>query len=214
MLTAHEIRSITNTGGVGIRIVIDPFDLSQLNPNSYNLTLSPHMKWYPGKLPLDVRHPPQAAHITIPEDGFVLEPGELYLGCTQEYTESHNLIPMINGRSSLARLGISVHQTGGFGDIGFCGNWTLEITCIKPVRIYAGMKFAQVCWFRPYGTVDMEYHGKYQHSKSEKPIDSRISTELLSGALFEECDPTNPDHLTDPRTAAGLKGDPNYKDIP
>jgi dCTP deaminase len=166
----------------GARIVIEPWDEKQLNPNSYNLTLSKNMRWYPGKLALDVRKKPLcSAHVIIPEGGFVLEPNELYLGCTNEYTESHGLIPMINGRSSLARLGISVHQTGGFGDIGFKGNWTLEITCIRPVRIYADMEFAQLCWFRPFGEIDQVYDGKYQDSKSDDPVGSRIANEFDGG---------------------------------
>jgi dCTP deaminase len=189
MLTAAEIRKMVCRGAGGDKdykadkhgahIVIDPWDEWHLNPNSYDLTLSKNMRWYPGKAELDVRKEPLcSAHVIIPDGGFVLEPDELYLGCTNEYTESHNLIPMINGRSSLARLGISVHQTGGFGDIGFRGNWTLEITCIRPVRIYADMKFAQLCWFWPYGEINMTYDGKYQDSKSDDPVGSRISKEF------------------------------------
>jgi len=204
MLTANEIRNMVcraedgyMVSKDGARIVIDPWYEDQLNPNSYNLRLSKNMRWYPGKKELDVKKEPNCtAHIIIPEDGFVLEPGELYLGCTIEYTESHGLVPMINGRSSLARLGISIHQTGGFGDIGFCGNWTLEITCIRPVRIYAGMEFAQLCWFRPDGEVEKVYEGKYQNSRSDDPVGSRISNEFERG---------------DPRTAADLKGGPAYR---
>lgn len=181
MLTAAEIKKCVFGRGYE-KIVIEPWDERKLNPNSYNLTLSKNMRWYPGKYILDVRKKPLcSAHVSIPEDGFVLEPHELFLGCTNEYTESHNLVPMINGRSSLARLGISVHQTGGFGDIGFCGNWTLEITCIRPVRIYAGMEFAQLCWFKPTGNIDKIYQGKYQHSQSDDPVGSRIADEFTEG---------------------------------
>jgi dCTP deaminase len=159
-------------------LVIDPWNEEQLNPNSYNLRLSKHMMYYPGRLELDVKQEPPQAAIIIPEDGFVLQPGELYLGCTVEYTESIDLVPMINGRSSLARLGISIHQTGGFGDIGFKGHWTLEVTCIKPIRIYAGMEIAQLCWFNPEGPVDMEYNGKYQNSTFDRPVVSRMHREF------------------------------------
>ena len=193
MLTAYEICRVAEPGRdqYAPRIVIDPWNSKQLNPNSYNLTLSEKMLWYPGEAPLDVREASCATPLVIPEGGFVLQPGELYLGCTKEYTESHNLIPMINGRSSLARLGISVHQTGGFGDISYCGNWTLEITCVKAVKIYAGMEFAQLCWFRPDGRINKTYGGKYQNSRSTTPVGSRISNE------FEH---------SDPRTAAIMKG--------
>lgn len=138
----------------------------------------------------------------------VLEPGELYLGCSNEYTESTLCVPMINGRSSLARLGISVHQTGGFGDIGFCGHWTLEITVVKPVRIYPNIKFAQLCWFVPAGAVTVTYTGKYQASRSAVPVESRIHREMMPEAHKASIK----DFEDDPRTAAGMKGGPAHKE--
>ena len=174
MLTANEILKRIQLG----TIKIDPFNENNLNPNSYDLTLSKYISHYTKNLELDVVKFGVPIPGLIPTDGIVLKPGILYLGCTQEYTESLTCIPMINGRSSLARLGISVHQTGGFGDIGFCGNWTLEITVVQPVKIYPGIKFAQLCWFEPTGIVDKLYEGKYQNSKSTVPIGSKIYNEL------------------------------------
>ena len=63
--------------------------------------------------------------ITIPEDGLLLEPQKLYLGRTIEYTATEGYVPMLEGRSSIGRLGLFVHVTAGFGDIGFKGFWTL-----------------------------------------------------------------------------------------
>jgi dCTP deaminase len=180
MLTANEIRKLTqhrlpyfDETRDGARIVIDPWNPEQLNPNSYDLTLSNVLKTYTDEQ-LDVRIQPHHTSIAIPVGGLILKPGVLYLGCSKEYTESHGLIPMINGKSSLARLGISVHQTGGFGDIGFCGNWTLEITVVTPIRIFPSMRFAQLCWFRPDGCIDLRYNGRYQHSRSTSPVVSRM----------------------------------------
>lgn len=180
MFTAREILRHIDNG----TIVIEPFNPDYLNPNSYDLTLAPKLLWYPGKAPLDLKTKRRPATCFIPEGGMVLEPGELYLGCTAEYTESHDCIPLIEGRSSFARLGVSVHQTGGFGDIGFKGNWTLEITVVKPVRIYAGLRFAQICWFKPEGEVDRVYEGKYQN-QADEPVESRLHRELLPFAYKE-----------------------------
>lgn len=174
MLTAHEIRTMVHSRGMQAQLVIDPWNPEQLNPNSYDLTLSPIIKIYDETQGvLDVRKEMVVREGEIPDHGLVLEPNELYLGCSNEYTESHGLVPMINGKSSLARLGISVHQTGGFGDIDFYGHWTLEITVVKPVRVYPNMRIAQLCWFLPVGFINMRYKGKYQNSKSAAPIQSR-----------------------------------------
>ncbi len=87
----------------------------------------------------------------IPEEGFVLEPNTLYLGVTAEYTESHAHVPFLEGKSSTGRLGIDIHATAGKGDVGFCNAWTLEISCIQPVRIYAGMPIGQLIYFAVEG---------------------------------------------------------------
>ena len=107
-------------------IIIDPFDERNLNPNSYNLTLHNELITYE-EVVLDMRQPNRVRRIVIPEDGLVLGPNQLYLGRAVERTETHNLVPMIQGRSSVGRLGLSVDATAGFGDVGFSGFWTLEM---------------------------------------------------------------------------------------
>lgn len=94
--------------------------------------------------PLDMKQEMKLHIQKIPEEGYVLQPGVLYLARTMEYTETHKFVPMLEGRSSVGRLGISIHSTAGFGDIGFCGYWTLEISCVQPVRIYAGVEICQI----------------------------------------------------------------------
>lgn len=175
MLTAPSIQ-----GAIARReIVVDPFAFGQLNANSYDLRLAKNLVCYSDDI-LDVRKDnPTYTHV-IHDDGFVLHPGQLYLGCTLEYTESHAFIPMINGKSSLARLGLAVHVTGGFGDLGFCGHWTLEMAVIRPLRIYTGMRIAQVCWFSPSEKSDFLYCGKYQNSTSENPVSSRMFRDFRS----------------------------------
>ena len=69
--------------------------------------------------------------INIPDDGLLLEPNKLYLGRTVEYTRTDKFIPMLEGRSSTGRLGLFIHVTAGFGDVGFAGYWTLEMFCIQ-----------------------------------------------------------------------------------
>ena len=148
---------------IGREIIIEPFDESRLNPNSYNLSLHNELLTYTSES-LDMRHATPTQKILIPPEGFVLNPGKLYLGRTSEYTRTENFIPMLEGRSSIGRLGICIHVTAGFGDVGFAGYWTLELFCVQPVRIYAGVQIAQIY----YHTISEPYepytNGKYQNN--------------------------------------------------
>ena len=88
---------------------------------------------------------------------------------TLQYTETHGMVPMLEGRSSVGRLGLFVHVTAGFGDIGFCGFWTLEISCIQPVRIYAGVGICQIFYHTISGSYDSYESGKYQRNSGIQP---------------------------------------------
>ena len=146
---------------LGIDIKIDPFDSSRLNPNSYNLRLHNRMFVYRSPI-LDMKKDNECRELYIPDDGLVLYPNCLYLGRTEEYTETNNLVPMLEGRSSVGRLGICIHVTAGFGDVGFKGFWTLEIHCIKPVRIYPFVEICQIYYHTIEGDFEPYTSGKYQ----------------------------------------------------
>jgi dCTP deaminase len=153
---------------------IEPFDPAHCGPNSYDLTLAPELVCYDVQAALgqclDARADNPTFRFAIPPEGYVLQPGRLYLAATVERTECHGLVPVLNGRSSVGRLGVSVHVTAGFGDDGFAGRWTLEITAVHPVRVYAGMRIAQVAFFALEGG-RKPYAGKYQGQRA--PVASR-----------------------------------------
>jgi dCTP deaminase len=149
--------------GLGTKIIIDPFVPSQLNPNSYNLRLHDELRVYDSSA-LDMRLENTSQPIEIPPQGLLLKPNTLYLGRTVEYTETHDYVPMLEGRSSIGRLGLFVHITAGFGDVGFCGYWTLEIFCVQPIRIYAGVEICQVFYHTIDGEYDTYHSGKYQNN--------------------------------------------------
>jgi dCTP deaminase len=172
ILSGHEIQS-----QLGANIVIDPFEPANLNPNSYNLTLHDELITYE-EVVLDMRKANRVRRIAIPSDGLVLSPNQLYLGRTAERTETHNLVPMIEGRSSIGRLGLFVHVTAGFGDVGFCGFWTLEMFAVQPVRIYAGVQICQIFYHEIRGDVTEYVSNKYQHNRDIQP-----------SLLFKELDP-------------------------
>jgi dCTP deaminase len=152
---------------LGRDIKIEPFDRGQLNPNSYNLTLHHELMVYE-EVVLDMAKANRVRRVTVPAEGLVLSPNQLYLGRTSERTETHNLVPMIEGRSSVGRLGLFVHVTAGFGDVGFCGFWTLEMFAVQPVRIYAGVPICQIFYHEIAGSI-VEYDSKYQNNRDIQP---------------------------------------------
>ena len=164
ILTGEEIKS-----QLGKNIIIEPFDEKLLNPNSYNLRLHDELIVYE-EIVLDVRRPNRYRRHIIPPEGFVLQPHKLYLGRTIERTETHNFVPMLEGRSSIARLGLFINVSAGVGDVGFCGYWTLELVAVHPIRIYPGLAICQILYMAVQGAIN-EYRngGKYQNNQDIQP---------------------------------------------
>ena len=149
-------------------INIVPYCKSRLNPNSYNLRLHDTLLVYDDDV-LDMKKENTASEIVIPPEGLVLQPNKLYLGRTLEYTSTFNCVPMLEGRSSVGRLGLFIHATAGFGDVGFCGFWTLEMSYIKPIRIYAGVEVCQIYYHTIKGRYESYAGGKYQANTGIQP---------------------------------------------
>lgn len=157
-------------------ILIEPFRPDCLGTNSYDVHLGKHLATYKDRV-LDARQHNKIEHFEIPADGFVLQPGTLYLGVTEEYTETHAHVPFLEGKSSTGRLGIDIHATAGKGDVGFCNTWTLEISCAQPVRIYRGMPIGQLIYFVTEGEISNYYNKKANakyNKRTIKPVESMM----------------------------------------
>lgn len=153
---------------VGKNIIIEPYNPNQLNPNSYNLRLHDQLLVY-DEPELDMKKQNKVVEISIPDEGLVLQPNRLYLGRTVEYTKTTGVVPMLEGRSSVGRLGLFIHVTAGFGDVGFSGYWTLEMFCVSPIRIYAGVEICQIYYHSITGDYQEYESGKYQNNKGIQP---------------------------------------------
>lgn len=188
ILTAWSIDQAIKKGKIGI----EPFDSSNIGINSYDLHIGNKMKTIApnvfqmvqctpepnefgaipsvlmtkevGHIELDLKKKIEYNETEIPDEGIMLVPNELYLIPTIEKISTNYYEPIITGRSSSGRAGISVHCEAGFGDIGFSGNWTLQVKTTYPVRIYPGMSLAQVYFLSPCGKITKLYKGKYQNS--------------------------------------------------
>ena len=151
-------------------ITITPFDEKCLGSNSYDLHLGKQLKIYKNTLPYGMypaleyhkgrvysmpRNPRflldpcdaeshKTTELEIPNHGVILSPSIGYLGHTVEYTETYNLFPYIDGKSSVGRNFILNHHTAGRGDDGFCGQWTLEIKTLYPTVVYPDMRIGQI----------------------------------------------------------------------
>ncbi len=157
-------------------IIIEPFTAECLGTNSYDVHLGKYLATYKDRV-LDAKKHNAIEHFEIPKDGYVLQPGILYLGVTLEYTETHAHVPFLEGKSSTGRLGIDIHATAGKGDVGFCNTWTLEISCSQPVRIYAGMPIGQLIYFNVEGDIATMYNTKNDakyNNKTTRPVESMM----------------------------------------
>lgn len=157
-------------------IVISPFDQRHLGTNSYDVHLGRWLAVYKNDI-LDAREHNQVEYFQIPDDGLILLPHRLYLGVTEEYTETHRHVPFLEGKSSIGRLGIDIHATAGKGDVGFCNTWTLEISVKQPVRVYHGMPIGQLIYFEIAGEIGTGYASKIgakYTARTDRPVESMM----------------------------------------
>lgn len=162
------------------QIQITPFCANQLGVNSYDLHLGPKMLCLNKVGILDTKEDVSEFYTpqTVKNDGngkgdyFELWPGILYLGVTAEYTETHGFIPVMEGKSSLGRMGIECHVCAGMGDDGFCGYWTLEIRVMVPTKMYIGMPIGQIVYHSVLGVSNSGYKkaGSYNNAAQEPGI--------------------------------------------
>lgn len=157
-------------------ILLKPYDRKCLGTNSYDVHLGKYLAVYKDRV-LDAKKHNQIDVFEIPEEGFVLEPGTLYLGVTDEYTETHAHVPFLEGKSSVGRLGIDIHATAGKGDVGFCNQWTLEISVKMPVRVYYKMPIGQLIYFKVSGEIENLYNKKSNAKYNDRtpyPVESMM----------------------------------------
>lgn len=104
------------------------------------------------------------------EDGFILKPGEFVLGHTQEVVSiPDDLVGVVHGRSSWARIGINPHL-GGYIDPGFEGQITLELSNLtdSAIKIRTGQRFCQIAFHELNEPASEPYRGKYQKDRGAK----------------------------------------------
>lgn len=167
MLTGDEIIKEVENGN----IIIKPFNKILANPNSYNMTLSDELLVYTDDV-LDCAKINNTKKIKIPKNGLILAPGTLYIAKTNEITKTDKYVPQISGRSSIGRIGLTVHTCASLGTVGYEGSWSLGLTCVRPTKVYPGMELCQIYFFPIEGKINKKYIGKYQSKKDITPSKS------------------------------------------
>jgi dCTP deaminase len=187
---AEEIRSPSRSGGILSdsailkniakgSIQISPFNPLHVNPVSVDLTLGRNVVEYVIDGPLDARVPPKTKNYKIPDEGILLQPGRAYLMHTEEALRSDKYVTVLDGKSSLGRLFISVHETAGYIDVGFEGQITLEVSVAHFVRVYAGMRFCQVRYHSVVGEpTPYEKKGHYKGALARGAVASLAHEQL------------------------------------
>lgn len=166
MLIREAILHEVNNGNIEIK----PFNEDKVNPNSVDVTLGLTVHkvltdvW--GKLDLKKEYGTKVVELPT-----TLLPGQLYLAATQEWMTSSKYIMCYEGRSTMARYGLTSHQSAGFGDLGFAGHWTLELSVVKPLVIYPNMRIGQVMFYKPeaLGLDVSMYRGNYNNEYQRFP---------------------------------------------
>ena len=167
ILTGNEIRREVHEG----RIVVDPFDDSNINPNSYNYRLGLEIMELRGDRIYDLLDAPASGPLeTIPEDGLVLRPGRLYLCSTAETLGSDYYVTSLIGKSSMGRLGLFLQISADLGHQGRIHRWTLELRCCQPIRVYPNMLIGQVSFWKTEGE-PMSSRGYY--ARFDRPTPKR-----------------------------------------
>jgi dCTP deaminase len=151
-------------------IKIDPFSVENITTNSYDISLGHNLLRYTSEV-IDPKKENSYEIFTIPTSGHLMTAGTFLLGETLEKFGSDHYVPIIHGKSGIARMGLFVHITADLFDIGYYGKSTLQLFATLPVRLFAEMKIAQVTFWKPKGVIEL-YRGKYQNSS--KPTPSQI----------------------------------------
>lgn len=187
ILPDHEIFKARANGALGI----EPFNADQIQPASYDMRLGNFYRYYSNPAfpdpaisrPFDTIDPKSPDRRTvlseIPEEGLALGEKNFILASTVEKIRiPDHLVGRVEGKSSLARMGLFVHVTAGFVDPGFDGNITLELFNGNhfAIKLYPGMLICQMSFERLSSPADKPYGfgatGSKYLNNPEGPVES------------------------------------------
>ena len=190
ILSDRTIREELDAG----RIVIDPFEPSNVQPSSVDLRCDHLFRVFRNHTTSYIDPKQRQEDLTelvdVPEgEAFILHPGEFVLGSTYERVAlPNNLVARLEGKSSLGRLGLLIHSTAGFVDAGWDGHLTLELSNVAnlPIAVYPGMKIGQISFIQMTTDADNPYGGAVTGSKYQGQRGPTPSRAYLNFAASDE----------------------------
>ncbi len=166
VLTHDKIIERINQGDIGI----SPFDSKSVGAASVDFHLGSQFRIFePSEQAYHLNNQADykdITRLTTVKDHFVLNPNQMVLGITQEKLKlSNNLCGWIEGRSSIGRMGLTVHITAGFIQPGVDNHQVLEIfnSAPVPLALHPGIAICQIVFQTTEGQAS--YQGQYQGQK-------------------------------------------------
>ena len=184
MLNKRAITEEIKKGNISVSNLVD----NNILENGIVLSLNKKLKVSNTKFK-NISDTDSFEEIIIPEEGYILDPAKFYLGATNEFTKTHNLVPLLSNPTVVSATGLQTHVTAGFGDNGFEGTWTLEISCLEPTKVYPNSKVCYILYHPLKGDPSIKYEGKYQ--KQEDATVARFNLEDKKDVLKKKKDELN-----------------------
>lgn len=159
-LSDGDIKKAVEEGSITIR----DFDENRLQPASYDVILGNKFKLtsFHETQAIDPSRKifPKTSEVEIPDgEAFILHPGFTVLGTLRDFVGSKEYLIQISGKSSLARIGLVVHNTAGIINPGHFLHITLELANfnIVPIILRPGMAIAQLTFSKLTSPVSRDY---------------------------------------------------------
>lgn len=176
-LSDKDIRASLENGD----ILITDFELNRLQQASYDIRLANRflvIDNYKSPIIDPVKKVlPNYQEVILSEgEAFTLHPGTTVLGMSMEKFWSEKYLIQLSGKSSLARLGLIVHNTAGLINPGHYLNITFELANMNsvPIVLRPGMEIAQLLFATMSSVPETDYRTTGRYGEGESNLVSYV----------------------------------------
>lgn len=164
-LTNNEILQAVNNK----EIRLDNFDPNRMQPASYDVLLDNDFKKFDSEIngqasdPCNKIRPKERSFKVLDGDPVYLYPGDYLLAQTFDFIGSEKYLIQISGKSSLARIGLMIHNTAGIVNPGHYCKIVLEISNQSniPVILRPKMEIAQLLFSKLSSEPSLSYQSEF-----------------------------------------------------
>lgn len=192
-LSDRDIKKAIDKGDISI----EGFEEVRLQPASYDILLGNKFIVHNTEKTTAIdpvnKIFPEPKEIIVPDSGvFVLHPGISILGTSVDYFGSDKYLIHLSGKSSLARLGLIIHNTAGIINPGHFLNITFELANLNhiPIILRPGMRIGQILFselssapLKDYKTTGRYHNRDWQHFADPKEEEKKLTPKARTAAL-------------------------------